>query len=204
MNLKKILIIDDAEVSKERLILLITNVTNYKIDTSSDIKTAKELFDNNTYEFIILEHNCKNSDEFMNHVLNLYPKQKMILLSDSINCPVDCHICIDKFKFVRLLKPVTMDDVVKYLKNDNYENFLCPNQYRFDNIDTLEKLYDFVYLDENYYFTEKELIDDSLYIKTKLTGTLRFDELVKVENLVNKKYFKVMIREDNTIVISKL
>ena len=204
MGLKKVLVLDDAKVSIERLTLLINSVTNFEIDTSSDTQTAIKLFDNNTYDFIVLEHNCKNSDKFMNHTLSLNPKQKMILLSDSINCPVDCDICLERFKFVRLLKPITMDNVVKYIADGDDENFTCPNQYRFDDIDTLEKLYEFIYLDENYYFTEKELNNDALYIRTKLSGTIRFDELVKVQNLINKKYFKVIITEDNSIVISKI
>lgn len=204
MDIQKVLILDDAKVSIERLTLLITNVTSFEIDTSSDTQTAKKLFDNNSYEFIILEHNCKNSDEFMNHALSLKPKQKMILLSDSINCPVDCDTCSDKFKFVRLLKPITMDNVVKYIVDGDDKSFTCPNKYRFDDIDTLEKLYDFIYLDENYFFTNKELIDDTLYIKTKLSGTIRFDELVRIQNQINKKYFKVIITEDNSIVITKL
>ena len=203
MQDKKVLIIEESEVAKERLILLINNITNLKVDTPKNINNAKELFDKNSYEFIIIEHNCKQSDEFMDYVLRINSKQKMILLSDSLNCPVDCDTCSKKFNFVRLIKPITMDNVVKYLVKKD-ENFICPNKYKFDNVDTLEKLFEFVYLDENYFFTEKELKDNCLYIKTKLTGTLRFDELIKIEDLVNKKYFQLSVMEDNTIVITKL
>ncbi|WP_419763534.1 MAG: hypothetical protein ACNI28_06890 [Arcobacter sp.] len=203
MNSKKVLILDESKISKERLVLLATSITNFEIDTPVDVKSAKELFDNHTYAFIILEHNCKISDEFMTYVLSLNPKQKMILLSDSINCPVDCDTCVDTFKFIRLLKPISIDNIVKYLLNGDNENFICPNKYRFDNIDSLEKLYDFVYLDENFYFTQKELKDDTLYIRTKLSGTLRFEELAKIEDNVNKKYFNLTFTEDNDIAITQ-
>jgi len=204
MNSKKVLILDESKISKDRLVFLTASITNFEIDTPSDVESAKELFDNHTYEFIVLEHNCKISNEFMTYVLSLNSKQKMILLSDSINCPVDCDTCVDTFKFVRLLKPISIDNIEKYLLNGDDENFICPNKYRFDNIDSIEKLYDFIYLDENCFFTEKEIKDDVLYIKTKVSGPLRFDELTKIEDNVNEKYFNLTFTEDNNIAITQL
>lgn len=104
---KKILIIDDSFHSTQKLSILIENLTSFEVVSLDDIDMATEYFKKNEYEFVIIEHNCKNSNNFMNIALELKPKQKMILLSDSINCPVDCDTCLSLFKFVRLLKPIT-------------------------------------------------------------------------------------------------
>jgi len=204
MNSKKILLIDDSEKSKERLLLLLNNTTDFKCDIPNKQESAKSLFENNSYEFVIIEHASKDASSFMDFALDLKPKQKMILLSDSLNCPIDCDTCLTKFNFVRLLKPISIKSIMKYLVNIDDNDFNCLNKYRFDNVDTLEKLYEFIYLDENYFFTHKELIDDTLYIKTKLKSTLRFDELIRIENYINKEYFDFNLIEDNTISITKV
>lgn len=204
MNSEKILVLDNSEKSKEKLLLLIDNISDFKVDVPSSFDEAKELFSNNEYKFVIIEHNCKKSNEFMTFALEKLPMQKMILLSDSLNCPIDCDTCVSKFRFVRLLKPISTASIFKYLVNFKDDDFICPNKYKFDNIDTIDKLYEFIYLEENYFFTQKEIKDDVLFIKTRLKGTLRFDELVKIEDYVNKKYFNLKVTEDNTILITKI
>jgi hypothetical protein len=204
MNSKKILLFDDSEKSKERLILLLDNTTDFKCDMPNKEESAESLFESNSYEFVIIEHSSKGASSFMDFALDLKPKQKMILLSDSLNCPIDCDTCLTKFNFVRLLKPITVKSILRYLVNIEDNDFNCLNKHRFDNVDSLEKLYEFIYLEENYFFTHKELVDNSLYIKTKLKSTLRFDELIKIENYVNKEYFDFNLIEDNTILITKI
>jgi len=197
---KNILIIDESLKAIERLTMLLTHLTSYSYDVVYDYKSAIEAFKNNSYNYIVIEHNCKNSNEFMEYALTTKKEQKIILLSDSLNCPIDCNTCLTHYRFVRILKPASPDDILKYI-TDNDKEFTCPNKYRFENIDTLEKLYEFINLDENYFFTIKELKDNTLYIKSKLEGTLRFDELIKIEDLVNKKYFNVVVCHDNSIEI---
>ena len=153
MHLKKVLIIDESERSKDRLNVLINNITDYQVDIPKNPDDAKKLFDSNFYCFVIIEHNCKIANDFMSFVLEHNPKQKMILLSDSLNCPIDCDTCTSNFNFVRLLKPITIENITQFLVNGSDDDFICPNKYRFDNIDSLEKLYEFIYLDENYFYT---------------------------------------------------
>lgn len=200
---KKILIIDDSFHSTQKLSILIENLTPFEVVSLDDIEMATEYFKTNEYEFVIIEHNCKNSNNFMNIALELKPKQKMILLSDSINCPVDCDTCLSLFKFVRLLKPITSEEVLKYINFDE-ESFSCPNKYRFDSIDSLDKLFEFIYLDENIYYTNKVLHEDKIIVNGKLSNSVRFDELIKIEDLVNKKYFNLNVLEDNSLEIKTL
>lgn len=201
---KKTLLIDDSEHSIQKSSLLIKNLTNLKVETPSSHNSAIDLFKANDYEFVIIEHNSKNSNEFMNIALELKPKQKIILLSDSINCPIDCNSCLSMFKFVRLIKPISAEDIKKYLLLDDEDSFSCPNKYRFDNINTLEKLFEFIHLDENIYYTSKKIYDDKIIIESKLSSAIRFNELVKIEDLVNKKYFDVKVLEDNSVEIKPI
>lgn len=204
MEQKKILLIDDSDHSIQKLSLIIKNLTNLEIEIPHSHQSAIELFKENDYEFVLIEHNCKNSNEFMNIALELKPKQKMILLSDSINCPIDCNSCLSMFKFVRLIKPVSPEDIKKYLLLDDEDSFSCPNKYRFDNINTLEKLFEFIHLDENIYYTSKKLYDDKIIIESNLSSAIRFNELVKIEDLINKRYFDVKVLEDNSVEIKPI
>ncbi len=199
--MKKILIIDDSLHSVQRVSILVHNLTNFKTQTPKSIDSAIELFKTNEYEFVIIEHNCKNSNEFMNFALELKPRQKMILLSDSINCPVDCDTCLSLYKFVRLLKPITPEEVLKYITLEDEGSFFCPNKYRFDSIDNLEKLFEFIHLDENIYFINKELYDDKIIIKSKFSNSIRFNELAKIQDLINKKYFSLKVLSNNSLEI---
>ena len=203
MKNKKILIIEESNQSIERLTLLLSHLTDCTYDVMYNYESAIDAYKNSSYEYIIIEHNCKNSNEFMSFVLSKNSQQKIILLSDSLNCPLDCDTCLSLYKFVRLLKPANSKDIIKYISNDDI-TFTCPNKYRFDSVDTLEKLYEFFYLDENYFYTVKELKDNILYIKSKVNGTLRFNELIKIEDFVNKKYFNITVKDDNTLEITKI
>ncbi len=199
---KKILIVDTSENCTELLKLLLENFSKYTPEIQSDYNTIISKYKNDKYEFIIFDHSCKISNNLIEHILSNNPTQKCILLSDSINCPVDCDTCKDSFKFIRLLKPIDAKSVLQYIEAKN--QFACPNTNVFDSIDTLEKLFMFLNVENNTYLTKKELLKDKILISSSFGRSLRIDEMDKIEDNISKKYFKMNVLANNNIEIRKL
>lgn len=199
--MKKILIYDTCTQTIESLKLLFNEFKLYEAEIVTNFQEIADRYTNNMYEFIIIEHNCKNSNELINFICSNNPSQKVILLSDSINCPIDCNSCLSTFKFVRLLKPIDFKTIVHYLNLENH--FLCPNKHRFDSINTIEQLYDFINLTNNRYYTNKERKGNKLIVSSEMNNTISVEELTKIEDNINKKYFKFEVLE-NTIIISEI
>lgn len=199
--MKKILIYDNCTQTIESLRLLFNEFKLYEAEIITNFQEIADKYTNNMYEFIIIEHNCKNSNELINFICLNNPSQKVILLSDSINCPVDCNTCLSTFNFIRLLKPIDFKTIFYYLNLE--KDLSCPNKYRFDSIKTLEQLYDFINLSNNRYYTNKEIKENRLIISSDSNNTIVVEELTKIEDNINKKYFKFDVLE-NTIIISEI
>lgn len=199
MNNKNILIVDNCDTSVEALTILIEKATPYTPIINTDYNSIIQYYTPTQYEYIIIEHNCKYSDELVNFICTTNPQQKVILLSDSINCPIDCESCLSSLKFVRLLKPIDFKSVLYYL--DPLNEFICPNKYRFDSIDTIEKLFDFINLEPNWFYTKKRVVNKRLMITSTHKSSVNINELERIKDNVNTKYFNLEVLED-TIVIS--
>lgn len=199
---KKILVVDKSQNNTEFLRLLLTNYSDYKVEVESNYENIVDSYTNDKYEFIIFDHNCEIADALMEYILTNNSTQRCILLSDSINCPVTCDMCLDTFKFVRLLKPLNPKDILFYIDKQN--EFICPNRYVFDNIDTLEKLYEFLNLEQNVFYKEKEILEDKILIKTVSNTNIKIDELDKLQANINSKFFSFEILPTNDIQIVKI
>lgn len=198
---KNILIVDDSQKTINLLNLLLEEYTDFNTIVEKDYQKIINSYTNDKYEFIIIEHNCHKANELVNFVCTTNPQQKVILLSDSINCPIDCNTCLASLKFVRLLKPIDPKSILFYIESNN--EFSCPNKHRFDKIDTIEKLYDFINLSENIFFTQKVIEDDKLIISSKLQSALDFNEMEKIKSNINENYFDVNVLDSMIIVTNK-
>ena len=196
--IKNILIIDKSHKTIELLDLIVSMFTNYKTIVEINKNNVLNLLENSTFEYIIIDHIIDFSDEIITYILDKNPKQKVILLSDNIKCPLSCNDCSHLFRFVRLLKPVEPTAILNYL-NDSV-NFLCPNKDKFNSINTLEKLYEFVNLEENIFYKIKELVDDKMIIKSSI-GNININELSKMEKSINDSFFKMEVNGNNDIEI---
>ncbi|WP_320034202.1 hypothetical protein [Halarcobacter sp.] len=200
MNNNKILLVDTENNTIEKISLLINEFTEFELVVNDNYIELIEEYSANKYKYIIIEHNCENSNKFINHIFTVNPSQKVILISDSINCPIDCDTCLSTLKFVRLLKPVDLKAVLDYINLSN--EFICPNRFRFDSIDTVDKFFDFINLESNIYFTKKEIIENQLIITAKdPDDKLRIDELEKIKENINLKYFEYEFKENNSLAI---
>lgn len=198
---KNILIIDDSQNSVNLLNLLIEEYTDFNTIIEKDYKKIINNYTNEKYEYIIIEHNCQKANELVNFICSSNPQQKVILLSDSINCPIDCNTCLKTLSFVRLLKPIDPKSILFYIDNNNA--FSCPNQHRFEKIDTIEKLYDFINLSENIFFTQKYIEKDKLIISSKLQSALDFNEIEKIKDNINENYFDVDFLDSAIVITGK-
>lgn len=199
--MNKILIVNETQKSIDTLNVIIEQYTKYDIEINDNVEEIIVNYKNDNYEFIIFDHSFEGSDRIMDFVLSRNPNQKAILLSDSLLCPISCDFCLNNFKFVRLLKPVNAIDVLNYINNNC--SFECPNKYRFENIDTLDKLYEFINLEDNSYFRKKELDDKRIIIKNTQLGNIRVKELEKIQNLINENFFNININTNDNIIITK-
>ncbi len=197
--MNNILIIDHSFRTVSLLNLIVTEFTNYQ--TTIETKKSKiiTLLDNSIYEYIIIDHIIEHSDEIIAYILNKNPKQKVILLSDHIKCPISCEDCFSLFQFIRLIKPVNPRTILNYLNNSN--DFLCPNKNKLKSINTVDALFDFINLEDNSFYKNKELINNKIILKS-INGNMNINEIFKIENLVNESFFKMEVNVNNEIEIT--
>ncbi len=196
--IKNILIIDPSHKTIELLDLIVSKYTNYNPINEINKDNVLKLLSSMDFEYIIIDHIIDYSDEIIEYILDKTPKQKVILLSDHIKCPLPCEDCSYLFNFVRLIKPVKPKALLNYLNNST--NFLCPNKDKFKSIDTLDKLYQFINLEDNIFYKTIEFIDNKMIIKSS-TGNININELSKIENLINDSFFQMEINNDNDIEV---
>lgn len=201
MKNKKILIFDDSIVTIQQVQALISMFPDTQLIVELNYKKIANSYTYDKYEYMIIDHNCKNSDELINYIHNVNTQQKIILLSDNINCPIDCKTCLDLFKLIRLLKPVNLLLVQEYINKSN--EFTCPNQFRFDSINTIEKLYEIINLEEYRFYTKKNIENDKLIISSISSHGIIVEEIDKVISHINEKYFTFNILGDSIIVSNK-
>ena len=196
--IKNILIIDQSNRTINLIDLIVSTYTNYNPINEINKDNIFKLLSNTVFEYIIIDHIIEFSDEIIMYILTKSPKQKVILLSDHIKCPLNCDDCSYLYNFVRLIKPIQPLTLLSYLNSSTA--FLCPNKDKFKSIDTLEKLFEFVNLEDNTFYKTKRLSDDKMIIKSS-TGNLNVNELSKIENLVNDSFFKILINKSNDIEV---
>lgn len=196
--IKNILIIDQSHKTIELLDLIVSKYTNYNPINEVNKDNVFKLLSNTIFEYIIIDHIIEYSDEIIAYILDKTPKQKVILLSDHIKCPLPCEDCSYLFNFVRLIKPVEPKSLLNYLNNST--NFLCPNKDKFKSINTLDKLYQFINLEDNIFYKTKEFIDNKMIIKSSI-GNININELSKIENLINDSFFQIEINKNNDIEV---
>ncbi|MDD2896515.1 MAG: hypothetical protein PHG81_10930 [Aliarcobacter sp.] len=194
-----ILIIDQSHKTVSLLNLIVTEFTNYQTTVETKKDHIIKLIDNTIFEYIVIDHIIEYSDEIIAYILNKNPKQKVILLSDHIKCPVSCEDCFNLFQFVRIIKPVKPRTILNYLNNSS--DFVCPNKDKLKSINTIDKLYDFINLEDNSFYKNKELIDNKILIKST-TRNMNIHEISKIEKLINESFFKMEVNENNEIEIS--
>ena len=199
MTKRSILIIDRITQKVEEFSSVLSDLSDFHIDNSIKYDESIAYFDNNKYEYIIMDHSCKDADLLLEYILTKNPQQKFILLSDTLNCPVDCTFCLNTFQFVRLLKPVKLLEVFKLIKGK--VDFVCPNKHRFENIDSIEKLYDLINIDEYGFYKIKEIVNGSLYFRPKDQSNIDIDELNKIQDLVNSDFFESEVLGDFCIKV---
>lgn len=197
--MNNILIIDHSLRTVSLLNLIVTEFTNYQTTIETKKHNIINLLERISFEYIIIDHIIEYADEIIAYILNKDPKQKVILLSDHIKCPVSCDDCFSLFQFVRLIKPVKPRTILNYLDNSN--DFLCPNKDKLKSINTVDALFNFINLEDYSFYKNKELIDNKIIIKS-ITGNMNVNEVFKIENLVNESFFKMEVNVNNEIEIT--
>jgi hypothetical protein len=196
--IKKILIIDQSFRTINLLDLIVSTYTNYNPIKESNKENIFNLLSNTDFEYIIIDHTIEYSNEIIMFILNKNSKQKVILLSDHIKCPLPCEDCVCTYNFVRLIKPVEPKSLLNYLNTSI--DFLCPNKDRFSSINSLDKLFQFINLEDNVFYKTKELLKDKMIINAS-SGNININELSRIENLVNDSFFKILINNSNDIEV---
>ncbi len=124
-------------------ILLVTD--DYTIKTYLEIGQAQfkysflnsnqplQDYQNNNFDIVIVD--ISTYEDIFLSILELNPKQKVIVISDDLNCidKVGCEVCLQKYNKNRLLKPVSvktlLDLIIEfdnqqchYLQTDCFKN----------------------------------------------------------------------------------
>ena len=69
------------------------------------------------------------------------------------------------------------------------------------SINTVDALFDFINLEDNSFYKNKELINNKIILKS-INGNMNINEIFKIENLVNESFFKMEVNVNNEIEIT--
>lgn len=201
---KRILLAFFNEFEAYKLQVMLAMIAQYDVDIVNDYEQAIHLYHKEQYEFIIMDHKTKNGNYFIEDVLQKNAQQKIVLISDTLKCPISCEQCLGNFKFLRLVKPINYEQLVLFLTQDSFE---CTNKYVYGNVHSVEQLSDLLYLKDYLVYNDKKIENGKLIIFSSTNiynPNLMYREFELIENSINNGHFKLRILHNNTIEIEKI
>lgn len=111
----EILLVDDSSLSNEIVKVYIENLTDFVTVVPISGDDALEKYKNSSYAYTIIDNNKEISTKLMSYILDSKVKSNVILLSDGVYCPADCSFCVKNYSFIRLMKPLSPNDVLTYI-----------------------------------------------------------------------------------------
>ena len=118
---KKVLLCFFGELEASRIQATINLMTNYEVCISINYEQTLKKYKEFDFEFVIIDHKTKNGNYFIEDILAINEQQQIVLISDSLKCPISCEDCLRDYKFLRLVKPVNYKNLIDLLnKNESF------------------------------------------------------------------------------------
>ncbi len=122
----RVIIYDNDISSMEQLMLQMASMPiNTLIDKVSDIDDFISLFERHQYDTIVVDVDDEIGKKILDRVLLQNPKQKVITIGTTIDCLNNCDQCMQDYQKIRLVKPITDNDLFYALHNIAFCHQYC-------------------------------------------------------------------------------
>lgn len=113
----KILIIDRIGFQLQTRKMLLEEEAGHSVDTASSVGEVFIAFNKGVYDVVIIDHGIENGDVLIQHLLDLDPRQPILVVSDAIHCVISrCEDCVNRHTIRRLYNPVAIETIARTLK----------------------------------------------------------------------------------------
>lgn len=120
---------------------LTDNIKEFNAKLHKNLQEAKDDFEKETFDFVIIDFNNEEGKAFLKHVIKTNPVQKIITLGYELKSSEDdCKRCQELYNKRRLMKPINPIDVYKLIME--FDKTPCKYASRFG--DPKELLHDFI------------------------------------------------------------
>lgn len=122
------LLVFDEETLNQSLANFLEN-HDYEVDCCSKMEEALKLFEQQNYDYILINFMVNDGNKFMEHILSKNPRQRILTMSTTWLCSdrKGCKNCIDNYNKRRLMIPDDLNKLVPLLKSFDY----VPCEYAF-------------------------------------------------------------------------
>jgi predicted O-methyltransferase YrrM len=121
----KILMIDRAGFQLQtRKVLLEEAIKESSIETVSTLSDVMIVFQKDKYDVVIIDHGIENGLECIEHILQVFPTQDVLVVSDAIRCVIRrCEDCVNNHLIRRLFNPTPIKNIVRMV--EGFKNYRC-------------------------------------------------------------------------------
>ncbi|RXJ88710.1 hypothetical protein CRV01_08765 [Arcobacter sp. CECT 8983] len=97
------------------------------VNKASNYNDMLYFFNKHYYDKIFIDYNDDIGKKILNTIIETNPHQKIFLLSDKDNCPLEknCELCKDKFRKSIIIKPLSQNQLTKIISR----KFTCENEF---------------------------------------------------------------------------
>lgn len=120
----KILMIDHSGLQVQTRKMLIEEAVACTIDIAFTSEEVKNMFQIKSYDLVILDPTTEACQKCAEYILELDPKQAILVVSDADKCIVlRCEDCIQYNNSRRLSNPTSIKNIIRMI--GGFENYTC-------------------------------------------------------------------------------
>lgn len=191
-----ILVFDSENYDNDIYDIVQSYIGNIKFEKINNESLFFQKYNLGTYKLLIIDVTSEEGEIIFNTITNNNEKQKIIVLSKSVNYDsnLSCEQCAFKFNRKLLLKPVKASELINYIQN--YENLGC--KYSAHTNDIFEILDDIM---QQFVFYKYDSQKNK--IKKKNQNTKNIKELITITEILNIHNVAYSIDNEDDINLSK-
>lgn len=193
--MNKILFFYYKETDKEHIEILENVLSDHTLTTTNSLTQAQKLLEESEYDLILVDFTKEEGKEFLSYISQHIPEQKIITMSDNIECSAlqGCEYCMETLKRKRVFKPLNLKELVHTIKN--YEDMVCHYMHKFHNI--IHILEEIIHAKYNHFVYDK--INQLIHPKEKYAESLIVEELIHITELLQLNEIDYSVNENYTI-----
>jgi len=137
----KILFIDKHSIKNSIRLSLLEQMAHHRVHLSEEYDNAMTYYKEENPDIVLIDFSIDFGKEALESILKIMPKQKIITLSDSLDCSeaLGCDSCLHHYDKRRLVKHHGIHELLYLI--DNFKETPCEYAHRFGE-DCLPKAID--------------------------------------------------------------